>query len=181
MGSNIFDLYRKHGHTEYIGEPVSQLEHASQAGELALAANAEPEVVLAAFFHDIGHLCAEEGVADMDGFGKMHHDQIGADYLRTQGLPERVARLAESHVEAKRYLTFKYPEYNAGLSEASRATLRWQGGPMTADEAAAFEQDPDFSTILQLRQWDEQAKIEGKPVPDLAIFESLLAQLSPNN
>lgn len=175
---NIFDLYRQHGHAEYIGEPVSQLEHACQAGQLALAASAEPAVVLAAFLHDIGHLCAEAGVQQMDGLGAMHHEQIGADYLRDQGLPERVAKLAESHVQAKRYLTFKQPDYYEALSEASKATLRWQGGPMQAAEAQAFEQDPDFETILQLRLWDEQAKVEGKPLPDLALFESILQQLT---
>ncbi len=175
---NIFDLYRQHGHAEYIGEPVSQLEHASQAGELALAANADPEVVLAAFLHDIGHLCAEAGVEQMDGLGTLHHEQIGADFLRAHGLPERVARLAESHVQAKRYLTFQNPEYFNSLSEASRGTLRWQGGPMSEVEAREFEQDPDFETILQLRQWDEQAKTEDKPLTDLAIFEQILAQLT---
>ena len=177
---NIFDLYRQHGDAEYIGEPVSQLEHASQAGQLALAANADPEVVLAAFLHDIGHLCDKAGVTQMDGLGTMDHEQIGADFLRLHGVPDRVARLAERHVEAKRYLTFKHPAYYEGLSEASRGTLRWQGGPMNEAEAAEFEQDPDFETILQLRQWDEQAKIEGKPLPDLAIFESILKQLMSN-
>jgi phosphonate degradation associated HDIG domain protein len=177
---NIFDLYRQHGHAEYIGEPVSQLEHASQAGELALAANADPAVVLAAFLHDIGHLCAEIGVEQMDGLGTLHHEQIGADFLRAHGLPERVARLAESHVQAKRYLTFQYPEYYHALSEASRGTLRWQGGPMNETEALAFERDPDFDVILQLRQWDEQAKVEGKPVPDLAVFETILEQILIN-
>ena len=178
---NIFDLYRQYGDAEYIGEPVSQLEHACQAGELALAANADFEVVLAAFLHDIGHLCAEDGVEQMDCFGTLDHEQIGADFLRAQGLPERVARLTENHVQAKRYLTFQQPEYYGGLSKASRATLRWQGGPMTAVEASRFERDPDFHIILQLRQWDEQAKIEGKPLPDLSVFEAILAQMMVNH
>ena len=64
-----------------------------------MEANAEPEVVLAAFLHDIGHLCAEENVPQMEGYGIMHHEQIGADFLRAEGVPERVARLAESHVQ----------------------------------------------------------------------------------
>jgi len=104
-------------------------------------------------------------------------ERIVRDYA---GLAERVARLAESHVQAKRYLTFQYPEYYHALSEASRGTLRWQGGPMNETEALAFERDPDFDVILQLRQWDEQAKVEGKPVPDLAIFETILEQILIN-
>ena len=116
----------------------------------------------------------------MDGLGTLNHELIGADFLRVHGVPERVARLTERHVDAKRYLTFKHPAYYDGLSEASRGTLRWQGGPMNAEEAQTFEQDPDFQTILQLRQWDEQAKVEGKPLPDLAIFEAFLTDLVPN-
>jgi predicted HD phosphohydrolase len=138
-------------------------------------------VVIAAFLHDIGHLCADAGVAQMDGLGTMHHEQVGADFLRAHGLPERVAKLTESHVQAKRYLTFVDPAYFAGLSEASRGTLRWQGGPMNAEEARAFESDPDFEVILQLRQWDEQAKVEGYPVSDLTVFESILQQITAHS
>jgi hypothetical protein len=31
----VFSLYEQHGSEDYIGEPVSQLEHMSQAAELA--------------------------------------------------------------------------------------------------------------------------------------------------
>ncbi len=41
-------------------------------------------------------------------------------------------RLVEYHVQAKRYLTFSQPDYYARLSEASRRTLAYQGGVMTA-------------------------------------------------
>ncbi|CAD5203196.1 hypothetical protein [Pseudomonas sp. FEN] len=53
----VFGLYRQFGDADYIGEPVSQLEHMSQAARLALAEGFDDEVVLAAFFHDIGHIC----------------------------------------------------------------------------------------------------------------------------
>jgi phosphonate degradation associated HDIG domain protein len=173
----IIDLYLKHGNVEYIGEPVSQLEHASQAAELAMAANASIEVVIAAFLHDIGHLCVEIGMEQMDGFGALNHEQIGADYLKAHGLPTHVVHLVESHVQAKRYLTYKDPLYFDSLSDASRTTLRWQGGPMTELEASKFEQDPEFETILQLRKWDEQAKIEGKELIDLQIIASYLNEI----
>ena len=41
---------------EYIGESVSQLEHALQAAWHAERSGAAEAVVLAALFHDIGHL-----------------------------------------------------------------------------------------------------------------------------
>ncbi|TVT39578.1 HD domain-containing protein [Hymenobacter setariae] len=163
--NQVFGLYETRGGDDYIGEPVSQLEHMWQAAALAEAAGADEEVVLAAFFHDLGHLCAPDVAADsMAGFGAVNHERLGADYLRARGFSERVARLVESHVLAKRYLTYKYPSYLRQLSEASLATLAFQGGVMSAAEAAAFEQDPDADLMLQLRRWDEQAKETDQPV-----------------
>ena len=78
----LFALYERHGDEDYIGEPVSQLEHMSQAAGLALAEGYDDEVVLAAFFHDIGHLC--EGV-DMGGYGVVSHERVGAECLRRCG------------------------------------------------------------------------------------------------
>ena len=114
----------------------------SQAAQLAIAQGCDDEVVLAAFFHDIGHICVKQNESNsMDGYGVKSHEKVGADYLRSMGFPERVARLVESHVQAKRYLTYKYPEYYNALSEASKKTLEFQGGKMGKQEADAFEAD----------------------------------------
>lgn len=170
--NEIFELYEKHGGEDYIGEPVSQLEHMSQAAQLAMDSGADDEVVLAAFFHDIGHICIPKNESnDMAGFGIMKHEKVGADFLREKGFPEKVAALVESHVVAKRYLTFKYPEYYASLSEASKKTLELQGGKMTETEALAFESNPLFHIMILLRKWDEQAKAINTPVIDLTILK----------
>ena len=164
----IFELYKKFGDADYIGEPVSQLEHMSQSAQLAMKEGYDDEVILAAFFHDIGHICVMNNEANsMNGFGIKSHEKIGGDYLREKGFPERVARLVENHVQAKRYLTFKYPEYYQQLSEASRKTLEFQGGVMTTLEADAFEKDPLFQISIRMRQWDELAKEIHVPIVDL--------------
>src|SRR6201996_799302 len=150
----VFSWYEKQGDEDYIGEPVSQLEHMSQAAALAEEEGYDDEVVLAAFFHDIGHLCASEGqVTSMGGFGNVDHEKLGADYLRERGFSERLASLVESHVIAKRYLTYKYPEYYNKLSEASKATLEFQGGRMTEAESIEFEKHPDVELFIRLRYW----------------------------
>ncbi|WP_324670545.1 phosphonate degradation HD-domain oxygenase [Hymenobacter sp. GOD-10R] len=173
----LFMLYQEHGNEDYIGEPVSQLEHMWQAAALARAEGYDDEVVLAAFFHDLGHLCASQEEADsMAGFGAVNHEKLGADYLRACGFSERIAQLVESHVLAKRYLTYKHPEYLRQLSPASLATLAFQGGVMTADEAAEFEQNPDADIIIRLRQWDDLAKQEGMPVSSLTTLKGLALQ-----
>lgn len=178
----VFALYEKHGDEDYIGEPVSQLEHMSQAAVLAEEEGFDDEVILAAFFHDIGHLCADDAEAEsMDGFGNVDHERLGADYLREKGFSERLATLVESHVIAKRYLTYKYPEYYNKLSEASKATLEFQGGRMTNQEADEFERHPDAELFIKLRYWDDQAKEVNVPVADLNHLKSLAINHLYNN
>jgi len=168
IADEVFALYQRYGDEDYIGEPVSQLEHMAQAASLALTEGYDHEVVLAAFFHDIGHLCAAQGDAEsMAGFGNVYHEKLGADYLLAQGFSERIATLVRAHVIAKRYLTYKYPEYYDKLSPASQATLNFQGGRMTSAEAEAFESNPDMDLIIKFRHWDDEAKVENEPVTNI--------------
>jgi phosphonate degradation associated HDIG domain protein len=178
----IMSLYKEYGGAEYAGEKVSQLEHMAQAAQLAEAQGYDEEVVLAAFLHDIGHI-SEAAKGDigtmsdlrrMEGYGIKNHEELGAEFLRGKGFSKRISRLVESHVEAKRYLTYKDPDYYTNLSEASRRTLEYQGGPMTAEEATAFEQYPLFDLIIRMRNWDERAKIEHQPLPDLKHYREMM-------
>ncbi|MGF7214531.1 phosphonate degradation associated HDIG domain protein [Spirosoma lacussanchae] len=174
--TTILDLFAQGGQDAYYGEPVTQLEHALQTALLAEQAGADQETVQAALLHDIGHLLpADAAEGYMDGYGTVDHERLGADFLRQRGYSEKVAQLIENHVNAKRYLVTRHPEYFAQLSDASLRTLEFQGGPMTTDEAARFEQHPYFAEILQLRRWDEQAKIPGLPTPDVAYYLALSA------
>ncbi|WP_201191602.1 phosphonate degradation HD-domain oxygenase [Pseudomonas fluorescens] len=172
----VFALYQRFGDSDYIGEPVSQIEHMSQAAELAMAEGFDDEVVLAAFFHDIGHICVEHA-DNMGGFGVVSHERLGADYLRRAGFSERLARLVEYHVQAKRYLTLTEPGYYERLSVASRRTLEYQGGVMSAAQAQAFERDPLCAISLRMRQWDELAKKTGVPVMDLEVLKGKAAKV----
>lgn len=179
----IFSLYETHGNADYIGEPVSQLEHMCQAAQLAEEEGYDDEVVLAAFFHDIGHLCEFiMPVELMEGVGVLDHESIGQAYLVNKGFSERVAKLVRSHVEAKRFLTFKFPEYFEKLSDASRLTLQHQGGRMNAEEADAFETDPMFDLFIKMRTWDDLAKITNKALPDLNKYKQMaVLHLMQNN
>jgi len=170
----IFSLYERYGDEDYIGEPVCQLEHMSQTAQLAIQAGYDDEIVLAAFFHDIGHICSiKESDVDMGGLGTRNHEKIGANFLRKYGFPERIAVLVENHVKAKRYLMYKHPDYFAHLSDASKATLQYQGGKMDEIEAKHFEIHPLFEISIQLRKWDELAKERSVPVIDLSILKNI--------
>lgn len=172
--NEIFSLYEKYGDSDYIGEPVSQLEHMSQAAAFAEEEGYDEEVILAAFFHDIGHLCADAGEAgSMDGMGVVDHEILGADYLLERGFSERLARLVQGHVIAKRYLTFRYPEYYDKLSLASKATLEFQGGKMSSEEAEDFEFNPDAEILIRLRYWDDMAKELNVPINNINKLKQL--------
>lgn len=178
----ILSLYKQFGDEDYIGEPVSQLEHMCQCAIIAENEGYPDDVILAAFFHDIGHFC--EHIMDtqqMDGYGVVDHEKLGADFLLENGFASSVASLVRNHVQAKRYLTYQFPEYYNNLSEASKKTLEFQGGRMTEDEAKQFERDPLFELHIKLRRWDEQAKLEHQQLPDLDKYRNMIIQHLNNN
>jgi len=172
--NEILELYQKYGDEDYIGEPVSQVEHMCQAAQLAEEEGFPEEVILAAFFHDIGHFCEHlMPVEQMDGFGVVDHEKLGAEFLRGKGFSEDIASLVQNHVQAKRYLTYQYPSYYQQLSEASKKTLEFQGGVMTAEEAMIFESDKLFELHIKLRRWDEKAKLEKQIMPPLQKYKEM--------
>jgi predicted HD phosphohydrolase len=63
------------------------------------------------------------------------------------------------------------------LSPASIKSLRLQGGPYTDDEVEAFEKNPHYQDAVRLRRWDDQAKVAGLDVPDLAHYRSVLERV----
>jgi len=44
------------------------------------------------------------------------------------------------------------------LSDCSKQTLKFQGGPMSEDEAQAFENSEMFAALIKMRSWDDLAK-----------------------
>ncbi|MDQ2720990.1 MAG: HDIG domain-containing protein [Bacteroidota bacterium] len=177
IADEIISLYKMYGNQDYIGEPVSQIEHMCQCAQFAEKENYDEEVILAAFFHDIGHLCEHVMEVDyMEDYGVVDHEKIGSNYLKSKGFSKKITQLVASHVEAKRYLTFKDPIYYKRLSDASKATLNFQGGPMDESEAKDFEKDEWFQLYITLRAWDEKAKEEHIPLPDLERYKFIIIE-----
>ena len=108
----LFDLYVKYGNEDYIGEEVSQIEHALQCAYLAEKEGYPDYVILAAFLHDVGHLLGlllDKPQMNNDGtvYGVEDHEKLGANCLRKLGVPEKLCFLVENHVYGKRYLVSK--------------------------------------------------------------------------
>jgi len=173
--NELFSLYEKYGDENY-GEGVTQLMHMVQCAKLAIKEGCDDEMVLAAFFHDIGHLLEHD--EEMGTYGKKDHDKLGHDLLLQYGFSERIAKLVASHVATKRYLTYKEPGYYEKLSDASKATLQYQGGPMNAEEASMYENDPLIKEYIRIRYWDDLGKETDMPVEqaDIDLLKSMTLQ-----
>jgi predicted HD phosphohydrolase len=155
---------------DYIGEPVSQLQHALQCAYFAEQSNHSEEVVLASLLHDVGHFISDTKQNQMAGLGIVYHEWIGAKWIYDLGFSAKVALLVGYHVDAKRYLAAKKPGYSAKLSMASKGTLAFQGGPMSLVEMELFEQHIYFKEILQVRINDEKAKEINLAMPDIYYY-----------
>jgi gamma-butyrobetaine dioxygenase len=75
---------------------------------------------------------------------------------------------------AKRFLCTAEPDYFARLSPASVHTLSLQGGPLSVEEARAFEQLPHARAAIAVRRWDEAAKDPAVATPSFDHFRQLL-------
>jgi [1-hydroxy-2-(trimethylamino)ethyl]phosphonate dioxygenase len=173
----LLDLLSEQAKGAYFGEPVSVLEHCLQCAHFAEQSKAGPATIAAALLHDIGHVLhgLPEDIAKhgLDGA----HEDVAATYLA--GLfGEDVTETVRLHVSAKRYLCATDPGYFAQLSPASVESLHIQGGPMSDEEVAAFEALPTASIAVQLRRWDDEAKIPNLNVPGLAHYRPVLLQAS---
>ena len=157
--NEMFALYEKYGKRYGKGQEISQFEQVSQAAALAEEEGYEDEVILAAFFHNIGAICAN---AENQTEGA--REKLGADYLREQGFSERIATLVESDIKAKRYLAYKYPDYYDRFSDDEKAQIEAEGGRMNEIEAKKFEFDPDAELFLRLRYLNDKAREVRKPI-----------------
>lgn len=157
---SFIELYRLRGQMAYAGEQVTQLTHAWQCGQLALYAEASPQLQLACWLHDLGHLLNPANHTPTLTGHNDEHERLGADLIETLWGP-LVAEPVRLHVQAKRYLVKRNPNYLARLSDDSRRSLPLQGGAMVDAECASFESSPHHKPALLLRVWDEQAKQVG--------------------
>ena len=171
--SKLLHLLEKKGsNIQYGNENVTQLEHALQCAEMAENNNFSKEIITAALLHDIGHLLYDGKDPIHDGEDG-YHENLGADYLSSY-YGEEVTRLIRAHVACKRYLSTVEDGYYDILSEASKVSLKAQGGPFTKKEAEEFIEKPFMKEAVELRRFDDQAKILNKKTPNLEHFRSYL-------
>ncbi|MYA70721.1 HD family phosphohydrolase [Candidatus Poribacteria bacterium] len=171
----LFNYMEAQGQSFY-DEVVTQLEHALQCAALAQQNNAGPTLITSALLHDLGHFILDEHNADKAFLATdLNHEEIGAEYL-APFFPDAVTTPIRLHVPAKRYLCATDASYHDGLSEASKRSLKVQGGVMSNEEREAFEQIPHFQDALTLRRWDDLAKVKGVETAGLETYRNIVQQ-----
>ena len=169
----ILEVFAKRGSGAYFGEGVSMTEHALQAAYFAQSAAAPPSLVVAALLHDVGHLVVDVPDDIADWTEDAHHEEIGSTWLARRFPPE-VSEPVRLHVPAKRYLCATDARYFSKLSAASVATLKLQGGPMSAANVVLFETERFHKEAVRVRQWDDQGKVAGLVTPNLEDYRALI-------
>jgi phosphonate degradation associated HDIG domain protein len=172
----IADIFARRGAEEYLGEPVTISEHMLQCAELAELAGSSDALVAAALLHDIGHFTNEFASDAADHGIDTVHEEAGAKILRDY-FPALITDCVRYHVAAKRYLCATDSAYFGKLSAASVHSLNLQGGPMDAGEVADFAKNPHLADILQVRIWDDLAKVTDHSAPPFAHYQPLLIRV----
>jgi predicted HD phosphohydrolase len=156
----------------YIGEKVTMSEHMIQTAMLAEKTNCSSNLVCSSLLHDYGHFILEnpDDLVAKDKDGK--HEDVGCEFLEKYFI-EDVLGPIKYHVKAKKYLA-REKKYYRLLSEASKISLKLQGGAMNNVEAKKFESNKFFENSIKLRKFDEIAKKSGLKVKPINEYKNLL-------
>ncbi|MEM7119778.1 MAG: hypothetical protein AAF563_00800 [Pseudomonadota bacterium] len=163
--------------TSYLGEPVTIAEHMLQSAACAQRDGADDALIAAALLHDVGYYVDPAPDNDNEMDLRKRHDLAAARILAPV-LPAGVTEPIRLHADAKRYLCAIEPDYYDKLSDASKHTMRMQGGIMSADEAKAFANLPFCDDAVRLRRWDDEGKAPETAVPGFEAYRVMLETLA---
>ena len=156
----------------YIGEKVTMSEHMIQTAMLAEKAKCDDNLICSCLLHDYGHFILEkpEELVKLNVDG--HHENIGYEYLKSF-FKKEILEPIKYHVLAKRYLA-KDKRYFDLLSEASKTSLKLQGGALNQEECTKFETQEYFKASILLRKFDEAAKRTNLVMKSIHDYQKLL-------
>ena len=156
----------------YIGENLTIAEHMIQTAMLAERNKCSSDLICSSLLHDYGHFVVKDPnqlvTNQIDG----NHEIIGANYLKSF-FSNKIIEPILLHVDAKKYLAREKKYFNS-LSEASKVSLKLQGGIMSDNEARQFEQNKNYKNAIKLRRFDEGAKKQNIKIKDIKDYKELL-------
>jgi len=140
--------------------------------------NIRDAMIVAALFHDVGHLVVDVHNSPESAVGEVddNHEATGARILSPLFGPA-VAQPVSLHVTAKRWRCTCEPAYFDQLSEASKLSLKAQGGLLSDEECLRFEEHHGFVDALSLRTWDDEGKVVGLTVGTLDDYVGIVNSL----
>ncbi len=156
----------------YIGEKVTMSEHMIQTAMLAEKTNCSSDLVCSSLLHDYGHFILKDpdNLISENEDGK--HEEVGYQFLKKYFISDVLGPI-KYHVKAKRYLA-RDKNYYSLLSNASKISLKLQGGIMGNTEAKKFEKNRHFKNSIKLRKLDEVAKKDNLKIKSISEYKNLL-------
>ena len=162
----------KNNKSLYIGEKITMSEHMIQSAMLAEEAKSNGDLICSCLLHDYGHFIIKDPDElvknDKDG----EHENIGYEYLKIF-FKKKIVEPIKYHVLAKRYLARDKKYFNF-LSDASKISLRLQGGVLNDKESKEFEKKNYFKNSVLVRKFDEAAKKTDIKIKPIDSYKSLL-------
>ena len=156
----------------YIGEKVTMTEHMVQTAMLAEQNHSSESLICACLLHDYGHFIIEDPdhwiSKSIDG----KHENIAFNFLKNYFKPE-ICEPIKLHVQAKRYLCRNKSYWNI-LSEASKVSLKLQGGIMSDNEAKKFVSLKFHDDAILLRKYDDEGKIPNTKIKKIEEYRDLI-------
>ena len=144
-----------------------------QSAMLAEKSKSNNDLICSCLLHDYGHFIIDDPDElvknDKDGY----HESMGYEYLKSFFKKEIVEPI-KYHVLAKRYLARNKKYYNL-LSDASKISLKLQGGILNKKESNEFEKIPFFKNTIKLRKFDELAKKTNIKIKSINDYKDLLS------
>ena len=144
-----------------------------QSAMLAEKSKSNNDLICSCLLHDYGHFIIDDPDElvknDKDGY----HESIGYEYLKSFFKKEIVEPI-KYHVLAKRYLARNKKYYNL-LSDASKISLKLQGGILNKKESNEFEKIPFFKNTIKFRKFDELAKKTNIKIKSINNYKDLLS------
>ena len=156
----------------YIGEKVTISNHMIQTAMLAEKDNSPKSLVCSCLLHDYGHFIIDNPdllvLKLLDG----NHEYLAFKFLSKYFKPEVVEPI-KLHVQAKRYLC-RDNSYFELLSDASKISLKLQGGIMNDEEAKKFTSLKFHNEAIILRKYDDYGKVPNLNIKKIDSYRDLI-------
>ena len=163
----------KNNKSLYIGEKLTMSEHMIQSAMLAEKAKCNDNLICSCLLHDYGHFLIEnpDSLVMNDKDGK--HESIGYEYLK-KFFKKEIVEPIKYHVLAKRYLC-RNKLYYDHLSQASKVSLKLQGGVMNDEEEKKFTSLKFYQDAIKVREYDDSGKIPNIKIKSIDDYQELIS------